>query len=187
VNGRAYWGASCRVSKAALETLAQVYAAETVNTKLRVNIIDPRRGAHENARIRQTPGEDPMTLPTPENIAPRNFVELLCCRPAHGTAKLSAFNRRTDSCSLRNIKPDRHARHIEIVTQPIHQIPLIPIRQRSGFGHPHRECRRTHIDLRHILKPVGPPFDTSAAQRAIPWNFSQRLSFAVDVRIFHVA
>lgn len=74
VKGRAYWG-SYSVSKAALESLAQVYAAETVNTKLRVNIIDPG-AVRTKMRASAKPGEDPMTLPTPENIAPK-FLELL--------------------------------------------------------------------------------------------------------------
>ncbi len=73
VKGRAYWGAYA-VSKAALETLARVYAAETEQTKVRVNVIDPgsvRTAMRANAK----PGEDPMTLPAPEEITDI-FVEL---------------------------------------------------------------------------------------------------------------
>lgn len=71
--GRAYWGAYA-VSKAALESLVNTYAAEMEKTNLRVNLIDP--GAVRTAmRASAKPGEDPMTLPTPEEIA-GIFVEL---------------------------------------------------------------------------------------------------------------
>ncbi len=66
VKGRAYWG-TYAVSKAALEAMAQVYAAETQKTNLRVNIIDP--GAmRTDMRAAAKPGEDPMSLPAPEDI-----------------------------------------------------------------------------------------------------------------------
>lgn len=88
VKGRAYWGAYA-VSKAALETLARVYAAETEQTKVRVNVIDPgsvRTAMRANAK----PGEDPMTLPAPEEITDI-FVELAkdaCAR--HGQTLAAA-------------------------------------------------------------------------------------------------
>ena len=70
---RAYWGAYA-VSKAALEMLAGIYAEETLNTAVRVNILDP--GATRTAmRAEAMPGEDPETLPTPESIA-ESFVKL---------------------------------------------------------------------------------------------------------------
>ena len=66
--GRAYWGAYA-VSKAALEALVRVYAAETETTNLRVNLVHP--GAVRTAmREVAMPGEDPMTLPAPEDIVP---------------------------------------------------------------------------------------------------------------------
>ena len=69
----AYWGAYA-VSKAALEAMVLTYAAEVAKSRLRVNLIDP--GATRTAmRARAYPGEDPMTLKTPESLAGL-FVEL---------------------------------------------------------------------------------------------------------------
>ncbi len=64
----AYWGAYS-VSKAALEALVKTYAAEVANTsKLRVNLFSP---GPTRTRMRATamPGEDPMTLPTADDVA----------------------------------------------------------------------------------------------------------------------
>jgi len=70
---RAYWGAYA-VSKAALETLAKVYAAETATTPMRVNLIDP--GATRTAmRAKAYPGEDPSKPKDPEDTVPL-FLEL---------------------------------------------------------------------------------------------------------------
>lgn len=70
---RAYWGAYA-VSKAALETLAKVYAAETVTTNVRVNLIDP--GATRTAmRAKAYPGEDPAKPKDPEDTVPL-FLQL---------------------------------------------------------------------------------------------------------------
>jgi NAD(P)-dependent dehydrogenase (short-subunit alcohol dehydrogenase family) len=73
---RAYWG-PYTVSKAALEALAQTYAAETVSTKVRVNLFNP--GA-TRTRMRATamPGEDPAGLKAPEPVA-EQILEL--CLP----------------------------------------------------------------------------------------------------------
>lgn len=70
---RAYW-ATYAVSKAALEMLAGIYAAETVKTTLRVNTVDPGR---MRTRMRATayPGEDPATVPEPACVTDI-FVEL---------------------------------------------------------------------------------------------------------------
>lgn len=70
---RAYWGAYT-VSKAAMEAMAQTYAAETEKTNIRVNIIDPGR-IRTDMRAKAYPGEDPMSLPTPEEIMP-TFLQL---------------------------------------------------------------------------------------------------------------
>ncbi len=70
---RAFWGAYS-VSKAALNALGLVYAAENENTNLCVNLINP--GPMRTAmRARAFPGEDPDTLPRPAEIAPL-FLEL---------------------------------------------------------------------------------------------------------------
>lgn len=63
---RAYWGAYA-ASKAALESLARTYKAETEKTNIRVNIVDPGR-VRTKMRAEAFPGEDPETLPTPEYI-----------------------------------------------------------------------------------------------------------------------
>jgi NAD(P)-dependent dehydrogenase (short-subunit alcohol dehydrogenase family) len=73
---RAYWGPYA-VSKAGLDALARTYAAEVASTSIKVNIINP--GPIATAmRAKAFPGEDPATLPAPEQIAPL-FVEL--CDP----------------------------------------------------------------------------------------------------------
>lgn len=79
---RAYWSAYA-VSKAALESLGQVYAAETVTTNLRVNMIDP--GATRTAmRAKAYPGEDPSKPKAPEECVPL-FLELVSPQcTAHG-------------------------------------------------------------------------------------------------------
>ena len=69
-----YWGGYA-MSKAALESLALTYAAECESTRVRVNLFNP--GATRTAmRKKAMPGEEPGTLKTPEDVAPR-LVELL--------------------------------------------------------------------------------------------------------------
>jgi NAD(P)-dependent dehydrogenase (short-subunit alcohol dehydrogenase family) len=65
--GRAYW-APYSVSKAALNVVAQTYAAETSATAVRVNLFDPG-ATRTRMRAQVMPGEDPMTLPTAEEVA----------------------------------------------------------------------------------------------------------------------
>jgi len=65
--GRAYWGAYA-ASKAALEALARTYAEEVAKTAVRVNVINPG-GTRTRMRAEAYPGEDPMTLKTPDDIA----------------------------------------------------------------------------------------------------------------------
>jgi NAD(P)-dependent dehydrogenase (short-subunit alcohol dehydrogenase family) len=72
-SARAYW-APYSVSKAALECLAKTYAAETVDSAIKVNIIAPR-GTATRMRHEAFPGEDQTTLPKPEDAA-ENFVPL---------------------------------------------------------------------------------------------------------------
>jgi NAD(P)-dependent dehydrogenase (short-subunit alcohol dehydrogenase family) len=76
VSPRAYWGPYA-VSKAALDALAYTYAAETVSTNIRVNLLNP---GPTRTRMRATalPGEDPMSLKTPDVVAEK-IVEL--CLP----------------------------------------------------------------------------------------------------------
>ena len=66
---RPYWG-GYGVTKMALEQLALTYAMETVNYPLKVNLVNP--GPIRTAmRAQAMPGEDPETLKTPADIAPR--------------------------------------------------------------------------------------------------------------------
>lgn len=82
---RAYWGAYA-VSKAALEMLAATYAEETRNSAVRVSVIDP--GAMRTAmRAEAMPGEDPATLPAPEELAPALYRALTA--DTHDLARIS--------------------------------------------------------------------------------------------------
>lgn len=63
---RAYWGAYA-ASKAALDSLVQVYAKECAQSNIKVNLVNP--GATQSKmRAEAFPGEDPNTLPAPEDI-----------------------------------------------------------------------------------------------------------------------
>ena len=70
---RDYWGAYA-VTKAALEMLVGIYAQESKQGKVRANMIDPGR-TRTRMRASAYPGEDPNTLPPPENITDA-FVRL---------------------------------------------------------------------------------------------------------------
>jgi NAD(P)-dependent dehydrogenase (short-subunit alcohol dehydrogenase family) len=78
-------------SKAALETLARVWAAETASTKVRVNLFNP---GPIRTRMRATvfPGEDPMTLDTPEQAA--EFIVPMCAPDWTETGKLYDYQAR---------------------------------------------------------------------------------------------
>lgn len=66
---RAYWGPYA-ASKAALNTLIQCYAAEIGITPVRANLFNP--GSVRTAmRAKAYPGEDPMSLVPPEDVAPQ--------------------------------------------------------------------------------------------------------------------
>jgi NAD(P)-dependent dehydrogenase (short-subunit alcohol dehydrogenase family) len=64
----AYWG-PYSVTKAALEALARTYAAETVETRVRVMLVNPGP-LRTRMRASAMPGEDPETLRTPDDLAP---------------------------------------------------------------------------------------------------------------------
>ncbi len=66
-NLKAYWG-EYAVSKAALEALAKIYAAECEGTKVKVNILDPGR-VRTAMRAQAYPGEDPTIRPHPDDMA----------------------------------------------------------------------------------------------------------------------
>jgi NAD(P)-dependent dehydrogenase (short-subunit alcohol dehydrogenase family) len=67
-NRRAYFG-PYSASKAALDSLACVYAAETATTPIRVMLVNPGP-LRTRMREQAMPGEDPDTLETPEDLAP---------------------------------------------------------------------------------------------------------------------
>jgi NAD(P)-dependent dehydrogenase (short-subunit alcohol dehydrogenase family) len=69
----AYWGAYS-ASKAGLEALVKTWAAELVNTPVRANLINPG-ATRTQMRSKAFPGEDPATLPAPNELVPL-FVEL---------------------------------------------------------------------------------------------------------------
>jgi NAD(P)-dependent dehydrogenase (short-subunit alcohol dehydrogenase family) len=85
---RAYWGPYA-TAKAALDAIARTYAAETANTSnIRVMLINPGP-MRTLMRAKAMPGEDPMTLRTPDELAPK-IVEI--CSPAWTeTGKLYDF------------------------------------------------------------------------------------------------
>ncbi|KCZ52485.1 short-chain dehydrogenase [Hyphomonas beringensis] len=64
---RAFWG-PYQASKAGLEALVLGWADENENLKLRANLYNPG-GTRTGMRAEAMPGEDPMTLPTPEEVA----------------------------------------------------------------------------------------------------------------------
>jgi len=64
---RPFWSAYS-ASKAAVEALARSWAGETQTTPLRITSVDP--GATRTAmRAQAVPGEDPMSLPHPSEVA----------------------------------------------------------------------------------------------------------------------
>jgi len=63
-----FWGGYA-MSKAALEMLAFTYAAELSGTNVKVNVLDPGP-VRTLMRARAMPGEDPATLPRPEELTP---------------------------------------------------------------------------------------------------------------------
>jgi NAD(P)-dependent dehydrogenase (short-subunit alcohol dehydrogenase family) len=85
---RAYWGPYA-VSKAALDALARTYAAETANTSgIRVMLVNPGP-LRTRMRAAAMPGEDPLTLRPPEELAPK-IVEM-CSVRWQETGKLYDF------------------------------------------------------------------------------------------------
>jgi len=86
-HARAYW-APYSVSKAALDVLARTYASETSSTPVRVNLFNPGP-TRTRMRALAMPGEDPMTLPTPDEVAAK--ILDLCLSSFTETGKLYDF------------------------------------------------------------------------------------------------
>ena len=83
----AYWGAYSS-SKAALEAMVKTYASETASTPVCVNIINP--GPVRTAmRAKAMPGEDPQTLPAPDDVA--SAVVELCMPTFAGSGDIYEF------------------------------------------------------------------------------------------------
>jgi NAD(P)-dependent dehydrogenase (short-subunit alcohol dehydrogenase family) len=71
---RPFWGGYA-ITKAALETMVKTYAGELTGTTVKANLLNPGP-TRTGMRAAAMPGEDPMTLPAPEDLAPA-IVELL--------------------------------------------------------------------------------------------------------------
>ena len=86
-NPRAYRGLYA-TTKGALEAMARTYAAETASSSIRVNLFNPGP-TRTRMRAGVMPGEDPMTLPTPEAVAAT--IVPLCTPEFQETGKLYDF------------------------------------------------------------------------------------------------
>jgi NAD(P)-dependent dehydrogenase (short-subunit alcohol dehydrogenase family) len=84
VKVRAYWGPYA-VSKAALETLARTYAAETATTQVRVNLFSPGP-TRTRMRAMAMPGEDPASLKTAAAAAEK--IVALCLPAVQETGQI---------------------------------------------------------------------------------------------------
>ena len=62
-----YWG-TYSISKAALEAMVKTYAAEMTTTTVRANLFSPG-ATRTKMRATAMPGEDPMTLPSADEVA----------------------------------------------------------------------------------------------------------------------
>src|ERR1700712_5789022 len=79
-------------SKAALETLARAWAQETASTALRVNLFNPGP-IRTKMRATVMPGEDPLTLDTPEQAA--EFIVPMCTPEWTESGKFYDYKTRT--------------------------------------------------------------------------------------------
>jgi NAD(P)-dependent dehydrogenase (short-subunit alcohol dehydrogenase family) len=85
-------------SKAALDTLVRVWANETAITPIRVNLFSPGP-IRTRMRAQVFPGEDPMTLDTPEQVA--EFIVPMCAPSWTASGKLYDYRTR----SLMDFRP----------------------------------------------------------------------------------
>ncbi len=85
--GRAYWGAYA-ASKAALDALVRSYAAENATTHVRANLFAPGP-TRTRMYLGAFPGVDPLTLPTPEDVAAA--IVPLCLASCSESGKLYDF------------------------------------------------------------------------------------------------
>jgi NAD(P)-dependent dehydrogenase (short-subunit alcohol dehydrogenase family) len=83
-----YWG-TYAITKAALDALARTYAAETMDiSRVKVMAVDPGP-LRTRMRAQAMPGEDPMSLRAPEELAPK--ILALCVPEWTQTGKLYDF------------------------------------------------------------------------------------------------
>ena len=82
VGSRPFWGPYA-ATKAGLEALGRSWAGESEQTNLQINMINPG-GTATKMRASAFPGEDPATLPQPEDIAPAFLMLLADDCPHHG-------------------------------------------------------------------------------------------------------
>lgn len=82
VGSRPFWGPYA-ATKAGLEALGRSWAGESEQTNLRINMINPG-GTATGMRASAFPGEDPASLPQPEDIAPAFLALLAEDCPWHG-------------------------------------------------------------------------------------------------------
>jgi NAD(P)-dependent dehydrogenase (short-subunit alcohol dehydrogenase family) len=71
---RPYWGVYS-VSKAALDMMVKIYAAEVATTAMKVNLFNPNR-TRTSMRAEAYPGENPETVKTPDDAA-RQMIDLV--------------------------------------------------------------------------------------------------------------
>lgn len=83
---RAFWG-PYQASKAGLEALIAAWADENDKMKLRVNLFDPG-ATRTQMRADAVPGEDPMTLPTPEEVVTK-LIPLLSAEETRNGERIS--------------------------------------------------------------------------------------------------
>ena len=86
---RPFWGCYA-ATKAALNALVLSWAAEHKNDKLRVNLINPGP-VRTQMRAKAMPGEDPDTLPAPDDLVPL-FLDALSSEQ-NETGKIFDFQR----------------------------------------------------------------------------------------------
>ena len=82
---RAFWG-PYQASKAGREALVYAWADENAATSLRVNLFDPG-ATRTQMRADAMPGEDPMILPPPEDVA-EHMVPLLGADETRNNARI---------------------------------------------------------------------------------------------------
>lgn len=85
---RPYWG-TYAVTKAALEMMVTCWAAETEETNMKINLLDPG-ATRTSMRAEAYPGEDPASLKTAEEITDY-FVDLAAPDCAHHGEVIPAY------------------------------------------------------------------------------------------------